>query len=309
MRWLALALGGGLGCLGCGGEAAPEPVCTATADTLARSASILDERGLPRTAWTWDVRGTVTQTIYAYDDAGRIVEQRVDRGSAAPTPAGGEQEPDGIAEEVTAIVYAGGTAEVIATDLRTSRSGRIAWYVFDELGRPTRVDEQQASVTATRTYRYDGEGRVVFVDEQIPQVTSPVAQQRAYTYGADGRPASLRATSDGSTVAYRFRYEDAPGRVAVTRFHEDIPSNATTSVYEHDAAGRLVRVRGGATVDRDLDIAYAGDGAVAILLGNGTLHTYSAACGVRLEVPRGPEAPRGPEPSGHFTVPVVRTPF
>ena len=45
----------------------------------------------------------------------------------------------------------------------------------------------------------------------------------------------------------RARAEEAPGRVAATRFLEDVPSISTTCVYEHDAAGRLVRVQGGMT--------------------------------------------------------------
>jgi hypothetical protein len=305
---VALALGSAAGGgLGCGDEAAPPAErCTATAGTTVRSASLLDERGLPSVAWAWDVRGAATQTTYAYDDAGRMIEQRVDRGTA-------DTAPDGDAEEALAVVYAdgGGTAEVIASDLRAHSSSRLARYELDAHGRASRVDKLDGSgrVVETRAYRYDDAGRLVAGDDWFLRMPTPAEAHRAYTYDADGRPASMIEMVAGTTMSWRFRYEEAPGRVAATRFLEDVPSVATTCVYEHDAGGRLVRVQGGMTADRDLDIAYADDGAVAILAGDGTLHTYSAACGVRLEVPRGPAAPRAPEPTGHFVVPVVRTPY
>jgi len=319
MRWQGLALvvavaaGGGSGC---GGEPALEAVlCTATAGTAARSASRLDARGLPSAAWSWDARGALVQTTYAYDDAGRLTQQRVDRGSGMPNgmPNGmPDSAPDGIAEEELAIVYAdgGATADVIATDQRTGSSDRIASYVFDEHGRPSRIDKVEGgAATEVYAYRYDDAGRLAAIDERIQRTSSPQEAHLAYTYGADGRPASLLEVRGGVAVSWRFQYEEAPGQVAVTRLREGSPSVATTCVYEHDAEGRLVRVLGGTTADRDLDIAYGDDGAVAILTGSGTLHTYSAACGVRLEGPRGPAAPREPEPTGHFAVPAVRSPF
>jgi hypothetical protein len=296
-RWvLVIAASAGSGCGGDAAPGEPEVVCTATFSLLERWESQMDGRDLPRSSSYWDVRGLASRTTYLYDNVGGLAELRVD----ARTVQGA---PDGKDDSITSIAYAGAMATVTSTDLHTGKSTGVASYSFDDMGRPLRIFENAAG---TRLFQYDSAGRVRSIDENLAGFPSLVRYSE-YTYGADGRPASMHVELDGIVRNFTLAYEESPGHLVVRPSITDDPALAVHR-YEYDAEGRLTRAQG-LSPDADLEITYAADGAVSVLRALGGPRTYSAGCGVVFEVPRGPRMPRGPEPTGYYALPEVPAPY
>lgn len=318
MRMTAVAVamagigGAGIGC-GSGDADESEVQCIATAsDVLGelaqRTASPLDARGLPIRTWSWHHEELVRSVAYRYDDDGRLVEVQVDGTEALVVDPFQPRDPlpDGRFDVRTEIAYGSATADVSATDLRTQQARRARAYVLDAAGRPARIARFDGLATEVRAFQYDAEGRVLVADER-GLGGFPTTRLTEYVYGAGGWPSSMRARVDGQIFDWVFEHEVTPGRVHLHArllglFDEDY-------FYEHDADGRLTRALDPSS-ERSLAISYAADGGVEVVVDNGfAVHTYSAACGVVFEVPRGLPAPRGPEPEGLYLLPRIPHPY
>jgi YD repeat-containing protein len=107
----------------------------------------------------------------------------------------------------------------------------------------------------TTTYQYNGQGRII-------QMTDPVGRVTTYTYDAAGEHLLGINTLQGNTT---FTYVTGQGAAREHAVQSVTAADGTTTFYEYDAQGRLIRPsRNGGTEAK----TYAYDGAGGITVTN-----------------------------------------
>lgn len=206
-----------------------------------------DASGLTTSLGIESRQGTVYRAGYAYDDQKRL--------SALVLPNGGEIRLSyDQADRLTAIQYPNGvkgtwrytaTSRVAAIRYDGPAGRAVAgWeYTYDAAGNPTQV---QASDSASRTYRYDPDGRLI--------QESSHGRTIGYAYAPGGN--RIARTTGGEKLDYRYER----GRLVAAgadRLAYDANGNLLTrggaggaATYAYDAEGRLVRANanGGAPI-------------------------------------------------------------
>ena len=282
---------------GCSDEAPRR--CTATSPTE-RHAVELDERGLPRDAWTWDGAQLVAHTRFEHDDRGRLVSEARDSRTASL-----EVGPDGAPDLVFTTAYTGAEAVVTERGADPAADQTRAIYTFDEAGRVVRA-ELRSPTREVHTRAYDSNGRVVRASISIERPL-PTTEVRELAYGPDGRPATMRVERDRTVdFAWTYSYDDAPGRTLVRLWDGDF--EASPFLFERDGAGRLTRAERRPRPEDAFSIGHGADGAVSVLRGSGELFVFTEACGALFEEPRGP-APAPSPRAQTFALPELPNPY
>ncbi|MEU6176090.1 DUF6531 domain-containing protein [Streptantibioticus parmotrematis] len=267
------------------------------------------------TAYGYDSVGDLTSrtdadqhtTTYAYDDARRLT------GVTDPlkrTRTYG-YDPDG---DPTTAVNARGTTATTSYDSRGLRTATAysdgttpkVTYGYDKDGRLTAASD----ATGGRVLAYDFADRLTSVSSgksafsygydatgDVLTRTYPDGEQLAYTYTADGKPASLKA--DGATTAYVYDAADnlittalpATNGYTETRAYDtngQVSSVADTNSTSTLASWKLTRDPAGLVTQVDTTRAGLGDGSQAFTYdAAGRLLTGCAASSTQIGCPSG----------------------
>lgn len=236
-----------------------------------------------RTTWEYDQRGLLRKSVpprgneqganpaafateLAYDTAGRLVSTT---GPAAPVQTNGNAPAD-----VRPVVRIGYNAfgEALQTQ---DANGSVRRSEVDKLGRV--VKAYQPSYTppgATQpiegftTARYDGTGKVLestdlrgasttFEYDQMGRVVKAAdpSGTKSFTYTRTG---DVLSTVDATGARAESTY-DVFGRLATSTVLERSPARTLTTVYDYDAASRLVKVKSPAGNEVKLDYDVLGE--------------------------------------------------
>ncbi|WP_326760443.1 DUF6531 domain-containing protein [Streptomyces phaeochromogenes] len=226
------------------------------------------------TVFTHDSAGRVLRSVgpdatltYSYDRSGRITAETVD-GRALTTAY------DALGRPVRRTTPTGVTS-TFAYDAAGNRtvltaSGRALTSTYDALGRETARELGAGGSVLNHTW--DADHRLTVQALTVPEASRPPLSRRAYTYRADGSPASM----DDRVTGHRGFDLDAVGRVTGVRaadwtesYAYDAGGNQTQAVWPERFTGseaRGERAHDGNRVTRAGSVHYEYDAAGRVVL-------------------------------------------
>jgi len=176
---------------------------------------------------------TIYYTVYTYDALGRVTRVR--------TPDGASQSSYAYQGNRTTVTDPAGRWKTYTRDAMENLTqvtepnpaggaDLVTSYTYNSLNKLTQVSMPRGGYTQTRTFTYDGAGRVL-------TATNPENGTVTYTYNGDGTVATKR-DAKGTTMQYSY---DGYGRLTQVS-----QSGVTYYTNTYDSAGRLATVSFGA---------------------------------------------------------------
>ena len=254
-----------------------------------RLLSVTDENGT--VSYTYETSGAKanaiksitfpdgTQTLYEYDDQGRVTQESRNDGAEVVSYAYDS------AGKVTVTDAAGNTAQLFQnTGGQVSRTvdalGRTTAFRYDDTGNLTRITAPNDSIS---TFNYDSRGNLI-------SSTDPLGQQVSFTYDSEFNQIQTVRDQRGNSIGYSYDdagnldgivYADGSGEtyqyngkgevtVSINRRGEAINysydsrglltqkvfADGTEATFEYDTRGNLTKA-----VDADSSVTYAYDSA------------------------------------------------